>query len=435
VRRVLPLLTAIAALFGAGGCEGLLGADFGPKQLVADDREPGDGISDPSNADGGAHEAGATPKCTTDCVPGPGVPHACASGVCAVTGGLEHTCALLSAGAVKCWGNGDHGELGNGGAVSSLSPVTVIGILDARAISAGSRHTCALAATGRVKCWGSSSRGQLGDPSVPVGPDEAGLAAAEVAGVGNVRGISAGLAHTCAVDAKGAVKCWGSNETGQLGRGSKELAVVAAVDVLGIANATAVGAGSAHSCALLSTGSIRCWGSNTYGQLGDGSKEDALRPVDVAGISNAVAISAGGWHTCALLDGGSIRCWGSSSSGQISGALDASAYPVSVGVTNATGIATGTDHSCALIAGGTLACWGSNGFGQLGNVSAPARTVAPTGVTGVATATAAGTGSAHMCAVLGGIMITCWGTNGSGQVGNRTIGLKVPTAGDAVVGL
>ena len=140
-----------------------------------------------------------------------------------------------------------------------------------------------------------------------------------VTGISNATAISAGGFHSCALLSNGQVDCWGDNEVGQLGNGTTGTYVATPVQVTGISNATAIsaGTGGAHSCALLATGRVECWGSNDYGQLGNGSTTDSSTPVQVSGISNATAISAGGAHSCALLATGEIYCWGLNEDGQL----------------------------------------------------------------------------------------------------------------------
>jgi alpha-tubulin suppressor-like RCC1 family protein len=186
-----------------------------------------------------------------------------------------------------------------------------------------------------------------------------------VSGISNAVAISAGWWHTCALLASGGIDCWGSNGSGQLGIGTYGGSHSTPVPVSGISNAIAISAGGEHTCALLSGGGVDCWGANYYGELGDGSAEMRLTPVPVSGITNATAISASQRnHTCALLSGGGVDCWGANFSGQLgNGTEEESWTAVAVsGITNAVAVSAGGYHSCALLAGGMVDCWGEGGL-------------------------------------------------------------------------
>jgi alpha-tubulin suppressor-like RCC1 family protein len=162
------------------------------------------------------------------------------------------------------------------------------------------------------------------------------------------------------------------------------------VAVSGIQGATAITAGSQHSCALLGGGTVKCWGDNTYGQLGDGTTDTMTStPVTVTGLSGTTAIAAGADHTCALLTDGSVKCWGANHSGQLGdGTTTNWPSPMAAsGISMATAITAGTAHTCALFGDGTVRCWGSNGSGQLGDGTWTDRS-APVTVTGLSGATA-----------------------------------------------
>ena len=346
-----------------------------------------------------------------------------------------HTCALLQTGNIKCWGNNTSGQLGNGqrgddwqdNSADSSVPVEVLGITDATQITAGDDHTCALQQAGTIKCWGDNSSGELGNgtettSSVPV----------EVLGINDATQITTSGEHTCALLQTGTIKCWGSNEYGQLGSGQTSSSYEVPVEVLGITDATQITTSGEHACALLQTGNIKCWGSNFYGQLGNGQSRrdaDSSVPVEVLGVNDATQITTSDYHACALLQTGNIKCWGNNSSGQLgngqSGDEAHSPVPVEVlGVNDATQITTGWEHSCALLQTGNIKCWGDNSSGQLGNGQSgdEAHSPVPVEVLGVNDATQITTGWEHSCALLQTGNIKCWGDNSSGQLGNGQSG-------------
>jgi len=265
----------------------------------------------------------------------------------AISAGMYHTCALLDNASVKCWGWNEHGQLGidnttdmgdDSGEMASLPTINLGTGRIATAISAGYSHTCALLDNASVKCWGANNYGKLGIDSTTKKGDSSGeMASLPTINLGTGRtakSISAGNHHTCALLDNASVKCWGYNNTGQLGidntnnmgDDSGEMASLPTINLGTGRTAISISTGNFHSCALLDDGSVKCWGSNQYGQLGiDNSTymgNDSGEMAQLTGINfgtgrTATAISGGGDHSCAKLDNGAVKCWGSNQYGQL----------------------------------------------------------------------------------------------------------------------
>jgi alpha-tubulin suppressor-like RCC1 family protein len=339
----------------------------------------------------------------------------------ALTLGGNFTCALTVAGGASCWGNNRYGQLGDGTYLSADLPQPVARATSGiTAVAAGWSHACALRSTGELDCWGANAQGQLGD-----GTTVDSRAPVAVAGIGGkVTAVAAGYRHTCALLETGGVKCWGGDASGSLGDGGA-LSRNVPVDVSGLtAGVQAVDTGAGHTCALLESGAVKCWGWNNSGQVGDGTAVDRRTPVDVAGLGRAaVAVAAGDQHTCALLDDGSVACWGANASGQLGNGLRVrSGVPAAVvGLSGpAVRITAGGAHTCALIENGTVECWGDDQSGQLGDGGYENRS-APTPVVLPAAAGFIAAGFSHTCALLVDRRIECWGWNTEGQLGDGTV--------------
>ncbi|MCH7781217.1 MAG: hypothetical protein IH848_10245, partial [Acidobacteria bacterium] len=252
------------------------------------------------------------------------------SGVAAVAGGHNHTCALTTAGGVKCWGDNSYGQLGDGTTTDRTTPVNVFGLgSGVTAIAAGGFHTCALKAGGSLVCWGRNVYGQVGDGAS--GEPNFRTTPTAVVGMGSgVAAVATGTFHTCARTTGGAVKCWGWNFYGQIGDGTNlSRATPTTVAVSGV---TLLETGSTHSCVIITGGSVTCWGDNEFGQAGDGTTESVHAPVNVIGLPGAVTtITGGSDHTCAITEAGGLLCWGRNDGGQLGdGTGITSPAPVSV---------------------------------------------------------------------------------------------------------
>jgi len=245
----------------------------------------------------------------------------------------------------------------------------------------------------------------------------------EVSGLKFVTAVAAGGLHSLALLADGSVRSWGFNEYGQLGDGSTTVRETPVV-VSGVSGAKAIAAGANHSLALLNNGTVVAWGDNESGQLGNGSS--ALQsevPVVVKGLTGVKAIAAGGEHSLALLNNGTVMAWGNDESGQLgNGKFTSSSVPVAVkSLTGVISIAAGRDFSLAARTGGTVEAWGSNQGGQIGNSGVEETTDVPVPVIGLSGVTSVAAGSGHGLALLGGGTVMAWGEDSFGQLGNGTI--------------
>lgn len=318
------------------------------------------------------------------------------------------------------------------GTATSSSAKLIVGS-SATKVAAGWTHACAVGSSSGVTCWGGNASGQLGNGTTTAAKVPTKVLMTTGVALQGALGVSAGGEHSCAVMAGGTVRCWGWNQYGQLGDGSTITSLWPAV-VTGIITATKVVAGTWHTCAILGDTTLRCWGANSAGELGDGTTTDRHAPVTPLGSSGAplsgvVGIAVGGEASCALLAGGTVACWGDNTYGQLgNGATASSSRAVTVtGIANAVSISVGEHHACALLATGTARCWGANSSGQLGDGTTTLRrtpvTVKATATTSLAGLTAVDAGGTHTCAIVGSgatAAVRCWGGNTYGQLGNGT---------------
>jgi alpha-tubulin suppressor-like RCC1 family protein len=377
-----------------------------------------------------------------------GAPSAPALRAAGVAVGAAHSCALLLDGRVACWGDGAHGQLGDGmsgaGYVRTV-PAVVPGLAGVKAIRAGGDTTCALTGSAAV-CWGDGAFGQLGDGMSGDGYRSATPVA--VAGLDAVVDLSVSGTNACAARADGTVRCWGRNAPEQwlgfdstdcgpysvtTGQGPATLVSIPCEPsprkVPGAGGAVAVASGGEHNCARLDAGGASCWGADNFGQLGDAmSGLDAHNgtPSDVQGLGKVRILALGSAHTCGVVgDALAVRCWGDNSYGQLGlGTKAIDSYKTTptevVGVSGVVDLDAAGQTTCAVLSDGTVSCWGDTST-VLPVSPSKGGALLPTPVPGVAGVVEARTGGAHVCARMTDAGVVCWGLGDRGQLGNGSV--------------
>ena len=290
--------------------------------------------------------------------------------------GGAHACLRAGTGGVWCWGRGGSGQLGTTALIDFVVPVAVAGLTGTSALAAGDKHTCAVLGAG-VTCWGANDDGQLGD-----GSNTSRSTPVAIPGLSGVVELALGGAHSCARRADGSIVCWGRGGDGQLGDGlaTSSGSPVAPGDLTttgALTGVVALAAGDRHTCAALADGTAVCWGAGDAGQLGWGTPEGHARPVKVMALDRVVSLAAGREHTCARVAStggaasapGSVYCWGDNSAGQLGDGTRTSRLspdPLAPVLEDALALAAGAAHTCALRSDHSIACWGDGGDGQLG---------------------------------------------------------------------
>ena len=375
------------------------------------------------------------------------------TGITSVATGTYHSCALLTNRQVRCWGRNNRGQLGTGGSTGNpQAPLTVSNVAGTGplggviGIAAGFDHSCALLVNGQVRCWGNGALGQLGDggdqdeyrPVVVL--NESGTAPLD-----GVAQITATAQLSCARLVNGQARCWGDDTYGQLGNGapkeSRRLPVrVRAVNGTGnLRDVTQIDAGEFAACARLSTGQVRCWGDNFFGQLGNGTENASPRPVVVVNgagtgpLTGVRRVSAGSRHTCAVRADGTARCWGDNEDGRLGNGTESAPSFRPVGVVNRSGsllsgiadLDAAETHTCARLTSGQVRCWAVNDVGQLGvGVVSPTPRLRPAAVrnaddSGVLRNVAhLDATTLHTCVRLTSGQARCWGYNEFKNLGN-----------------
>jgi len=342
----------------------------------------------------------------------------------------NHTCFVRADSNVVCWGDNTNGQIGDGTSGNTRRQPTSTGITTGVGVAVGKDHSCALLASGSVQCWGSNATGQLGvgsgttSSSVPV----------TVPSLSGVVSLVAGTGFTCARKSDGTVRCWGLNGSGQLGDGTFTNPRFSPVSVIGLNDATRIVAGATHACAVRGNGAMACWGNNNQGQLGTGNLTGSTSPTPVVDVTEATDMVAGLRFTCALDGDGHVFCWGDNDVAQlgIGSTSDNATRPTrsSFGL-GAMDLGAGESHACLVSPGYFLFCWGANGSGQLGLGTTSSFEVSFRGVFGGVLEMAGG--RRHSCLLSTTDVVQCWGENALGQLGN--IGSDPSLVPTAVVGL
>ncbi len=359
------------------------------------------------------------------------------TGVTALAAGYNHSLALRSDGTLWAWGYGYKGELGNGTKGNSHSPVQVTGLTGVTAFAAGYDHSLALRADGTLWAWGSNRAGQLGDGLLPVS-SQPGRVAGDLP---HPVTASVGRSHALALRSDGTVWAWGSNIFGELGDGRvfsdfNPASRTTPGQVVGLSDATAISAGDEYSLALRSDGTVWAWGRGWEGELGN----DALRltslPAQVPNLSSVTAISAGSSHALALRSDGTVWGWGSNSSGQLGRRSCSYMCPAALqveGISNVIAIGGQERYSLALRSDGTVWAWGSSHFGLLGD-GAPLQSDIPLQVSGLSHVIAISVGPRHSLALRSDGTVWAWGQGALGQLGDGSF-VKHTSTPVQVVGL
>ena len=379
-----------------------------------------------------------------------------------ISAGLFHTCAVKADKTTFCWGNGSNNQLGNNDAGDAPTPVQVLGVggtgflTGVKQVSAGSYHTCALKTDETVFCWGEGTDGKLGNNDTEHAPTPVQVLMVGTPGIlKDVKQISAGDAHSCAVTKGGSVFCWGKGVHGQLGNNDTTQNFHTPVQVRGLGGTEflsgikQVSTGNEHTCALKKNGRVFCWGDGWYGRLGNHDVQNSPTPVQVAGVggtnflSRVTQISVGTHHTCAVNEDGRTFCWGKGSEDQLGDnkTKTYSSAPVQVVGVKGTGfligvkqVSAGNYHTCAVKTDETIFCWGEGRSGQLGNNDTTQGSPTPVQVLGVG-----GTGflsgikqvsakNYRTCALKVGGAAFCWGSGNNGELGNNGIFHPTPMA-------
>jgi alpha-tubulin suppressor-like RCC1 family protein len=335
-----------------------------------------------------------------------------------INAGGYHACAITPAERLKCWGYNSVGQLGIGNTDNQYEPRLVPNLENVKRVAIGNYTTCAIVGNaGKLKCWGENDYGQIGDGTnddsdTPVLTIEKG-----------VKQVDIGEYHTCAVFESGKAKCWGSNDYAELGTRDFDDRLRPA-KVEGLDNVKNISAGYEYTCATVGQGKAKCWGKNDYGVIGDNTYDDRKRPTQVKGLDKNVTVVKAGYYTsCAIVGKGRLKCWGTDYYGEVGTGTTVGDYPKPVQVIGMESGVKSVDpdyyFTCA-VKGDAAKCWGNNDYGQIGvavdDIDSRDVPTTPKGlgekVVGINTAWY------HVCALLKNGTARCWGYADDGEVGS-----------------
>lgn len=371
-----------------------------------------------------------------------------------ITAGWQHTCGLTAAGDAFCWGRGVRGQLGTGGETDATAPQPVAGDLAFEQLSAGGWHTCGLTAAGEAYCWGQwryYSSDYNPESTTPQRVMEDGRFTALAAGFLRTCGIGAGgstrciatgdqgapafrqltlgRTHSCGLTPDGVAYCWGSNERGELGDGTRtDRRAPTRVNTeqrfmqLNVSPGAEHFSRFSHTCGVTQAGAVYCWGAGHEGQLGTGVAAYATTPVAAESGLEFEMVVAHRDHSCGLVPSGRAYCWGANRYGQLGdGTTTPSAVPVPVqGALRFRTLTAGAESTCGLTLAGEAYCWGRNQDGQLGDGTTTDRVV-PGPIQGDYVFEELDAGAVHVCGLASG-RAYCWGGSAQGRLGNGQSG-------------
>jgi alpha-tubulin suppressor-like RCC1 family protein len=348
----------------------------------------------------------------------------------AISAGVHYSCGVATNGSAFCWGANDMRQLGNGSTTDVVGPSAVAGGLSFASLSIQWTGGCGLVSGGSAWCWGAVGQPTTSGGALGGGNSDTAVPVALVGGL-SFTSVSEGDASACGLDAGGVAYCWGWNRYGQLGNGTTADSPTPVAVSGGLTFRTISVGASDHACALTTGDAVYCWGLNDFGQLGGSSTDTcttpsgasrpcALRPIAVSGGLLFATISAGWSNTCGVTTSSAAYCWGSNTYGRLGNGTttDASSpVPVSGGL-SFSGISA-TQSTCGLTTSGGAYCWGFNKWGQLGN-GTTTNSKTPVPVSGGFSFAAISAGGQHSCGLTTGGVAYCWGWNDRGQLGDGT---------------